>query len=76
MRKAGGITVTVGSFGSDPTEISIDKDTSIREALEEAGISTGSAEKIYVNGERATLRDILEDGDVVNVVSSKEAGSR
>jgi hypothetical protein len=42
--------------------------------LDEAGIELSGNEKVWVNGERANLADILEDGDVVNIVSSKEAG--
>ena len=75
MRPANdGITVKIGRFGSDTSTVNLDKDTTVGDALEEAGISVGSNEKIWVNGDKATLRDILEDGDVVNVVSPKEAG--
>ncbi len=74
IKKGDDITVKIGRFGSDTSTVSIPENTSVGDALEEAGISVGSNEKIWVNGEKATSRDILEDGDVVNVVSPKEAG--
>ncbi len=77
MIKANGndITVKIGRFGSEAQSVNLPKDSTIQAALSEAGIRLGEEEKVWVNGERATSRDILEDGDVVNVVSPKEAGA-
>lgn len=69
------IKVTIGRFGSEPQEVSVQKDSTIRAALEEIGISLGSDDKVWVNGQRAGLRDILDEGDIVNVVTPKQAGS-
>jgi len=77
MRRAkGSISITIGRFGSDPEQYDLAKDSTVKEALEEAGISLESAEKVWVNGDRANSRDILEEGDVINVVTPKEAGAK
>jgi sulfur carrier protein ThiS len=73
MRKSG-ITVRIGRFGHEPETVELEADCTVEDALEAAEISFSSAEKVVVNGERATARDILEDGDIVNVYSPKEAG--
>lgn len=75
MRRAENtMTVTIGRFGSEPQEVEILKDSTIREALAEVGVSIGDSDKVWVNGQRANLRDILEPADIVNVVTPKQAG--
>lgn len=69
------IFIKIGRFGSETMSLELNKDATIQEALEEAGISLGGTDKVWVNGERANQRDILEDGDTVNIVTPKEAGS-
>lgn len=68
------ISVRIGRFGSDSSTHSLPKDCTVEDALEEAGIPFSSTEKVMVNGERASSNDILENGDVVNIFSPKEAG--
>lgn len=74
MRKSDEITVKIGRFGSTAQSVTLQKDCTVEEALEAADISFSSTEKVMVNGERASANDILEDGDIVNVFSPKEAG--
>lgn len=68
------ITVQIGRFGSGSQTVELPKDCTVEDALAEAGITFSKTEKVMVNGERASGNDILEDGDVVNVFSPKEAG--
>ncbi len=68
------IKVTIGRFGSEPQEVIIEKDSTIRTALQEVGIEITDSDKVWVNGTRASLRDILDEGDIVNVVTPKQAG--
>lgn len=68
--------ITIGRFGTEPQVVSVPKDSTVREALSEVGISLGDSDKVWVNGTRANLRDILEGGDIVNVVTPKQAGNR
>lgn len=74
MKKSAKITVKIGAFGTDPEEYELPKDASVGDALVEAGMDDRT-KKVYVNGETANRQDILEDGDVLNVVSPKEAGT-
>lgn len=67
--------VTIGRFGSEPQEVFIERDSTIRAALTEVGIEITDSDKVWVNGQRATLRDILEENDIVNVVTPKQAGN-
>jgi len=73
MKKVKRISVVIAKFGSDPEHIEVSTDLTIEEVLRESGTSR-IAEKIFVNGERATLKDIIEDGDNILLVSPKEAG--
>ena len=68
------IRVTIGRFGSEPQEVDLEKDSTVKAGLEEVGITLESSDKVWVNGVRASQRDILETGDIVNVVSPKQAG--
>lgn len=68
------IKVTIGRFGSEPQEVEIEKDSTVRAGLEEVGITVEGSDKVWVNGVRASLRDVLETGDIVNVVTPKQAG--
>lgn len=70
------IKITIGRFGSEPQEVEVEKDSTIRQALDEVGINvSGEDVKVWVNGARANFRDILDDGDIINVVTPKQAGT-
>lgn len=64
--------VQVGKFGDEAEEVKLSSSDSVEDALSACGISH-NGERILVNGVQANLNDELEDGDVVNVVTSKEA---
>jgi len=74
MKKQNRINVIIAKFGSDPEKIEVTKDSTVSEALSDAGIVLNSSEKIWVNGEKANRKDIIEDGDNVLIVSPKQAG--
>ncbi len=78
MRHAdeGQITVQIGRFGSTPVTVHVDEDSTVEEALSAAGISPRSTETIWVDGDKANLNDIVEDGDTINIVTPKQAGLR
>ena len=69
------IKVTIGRFGSEPSDVEIEKDSTVRDALEEIGIDVSGDDKVWVNGTRANMRDILDEGDIINVVTPKQAGN-
>lgn len=75
MKKVKRISVVIAKFGSDPEHVEVAEDLTVEEVLKETGANR-VAEKIFINGERATLKDIVEDGDNILLVSPKEAGIR
>ena len=69
-------TVEISRAGSEAVEVEIQDDvTTLREALEKAGVGMPSgSETIWVRGEEATLDDILNDGDTVQIIGKKDGG--
>lgn len=74
MRKAARINIIIGRFGEEPKKLEVGKGTTVGEALKQAGISLSAAETPWVDGDVATLKDELEDKDVLNIVGRKEGG--
>ncbi len=64
----------VGRFGSDPVEVVVTGAATVASILEKAGIELSDEEKVWVNGSRATRTTKVKTGDIVAVVSPKEAG--
>ncbi len=68
------IAVAVSRFGSDPVIVKLPHNSTVGEALSAAGVAIASREQAYVAGQEARNADILEDGDVVSIVTPKQAG--
>ncbi len=75
MKKVDRISVVSARFGSDPEKLEVPKDSTVDDVLDEAGVNLSSSEKVWINGEKATRKDLVEDGDNVLIVSPKQAGS-
>lgn len=76
MKKANAgsvIAINVVSFGNDPIPLALPVDSTVAEALVAAGVSRGNSE-VFVSGEKAENNDILDAGDTISIVSSKQAG--
>lgn len=69
------IAVAVSRMGSEVVPVTLPKDATVRDALEKAGVSTGSSTEYFVSGVRANMDDVLEDGDVLALVTPKQAGN-
>lgn len=69
------IAVAVSRLGSDPVPVSIAAGSTVAAALAKAGIE-GAKGELFVDGSPANLEDVLENGDVLNIVTPKEAGAR
>lgn len=69
------IAVSVVSFGNDPIALALPVGATVAQALAQAGIAR-SGQEVFVSGETADDNDILESGDVVSVVTPKQAGIR
>ena len=74
MKKSKSIGVVLMRFGSDPEKINVPVNSTVADALEEANMTLDTNEKVWVDGERATKHDVLEEGDNIAIVSPKEAG--
>ena len=78
MRKANNFdgTISISRYGASAVEVEIEDDvTTLDEALENADINDlSTSETIWVNGDKATTSDVLNDGDTVQIVGKKEGG--
>jgi sulfur carrier protein ThiS len=75
MQKANkGITVQVVSFGNDAVSVTLPEGATVSDALAQANI-TRTTQEIFVSGEVAEDSDILENGDVLSIVTPKQAGA-
>ncbi len=74
MKKIKRITTVLMRFGSDPEKIEAPEEATVGDVLSEANMTLASNERVWVNGEKATRQDIVEDGDNIAIVSPKQAG--
>jgi len=70
------IKVIVSRLGSEEIEVSLPVDSTVREALEKAGVPVSDRTEIFVSGVRAEMDNLLDDGDVLALTTPKQAGSR
>lgn len=68
------IAVAVSRLGSDVVPVVLPAESTVRDALEKAGVSTSGHTEYFVSGVRADLDDVLEDKDVLALVTPKQAG--
>lgn len=73
MKKTKRIHVVIAKFGADPEQLDVAENLTVEEVLKESDLPR-EAEKIFINGERAMTKDIVEDGDNILLVSPKEGG--
>lgn len=69
------IGVSVTRLGSDPIAVTLPKDATVRQALEAAGVALGANDEYFVDGIKADFDDILDDRDVLAIVTPKQAGA-
>lgn len=73
---SGSIAVAVSRFGADPVALSLPEGSTVGEALSKAGITPSGAEQVFCAGQAADMSAIVEDGDVLSIVTPKAAGTR
>ena len=74
MPTARNTKVMVGRFGSDPVEVVVTGPATVAKVMEKASIELSDEEKLWVNGKQATRSTKVKTGDIVAIVSPKEAG--
>lgn len=72
----GDIAVSVTRLGSDPILVRLPKGSTVSDALMVAGVTAGSNLEYFVDGQRADANDVLEDLDVLALVTPKQAGAK
>lgn len=66
--------VRVGRFGTDPISVRVSANSTVKIVLQKAEMDLTEVEKIFLNGETAPLSRKVKRGDIVSIVSPKEAG--
>ena len=69
------LTVYISRFGHDEIELEVAEGTTVADVFARAGIALSGREQAFVSGVQATMRSIVEDGDVINIVTPKQAGT-
>lgn len=70
----GEVKVFVSRFGHDPINVSVPVDSTVEYVLEEAGIELTGREEIFILGAKSSMDDLVDDKDVLSVVTPKQAG--
>ena len=68
-----GMTVTISRFGHENMTITLPVDATVGQALSVAGIEVSGSAQMFVAGITATPDAVLEDGDVLSIVTPKQA---
>ena len=80
MRKAtrptasANIEVKVGRYNEKTQSVVVPTGSSVQDVLDQAEISLGASESIWVEGELAEETDTVENGDNLQLVGKKEGG--
>ena len=74
MRQVNEIVVKITRFGADTISVTVPKDSTVEEVLEEGGVTLASNESIWVAGVEGSLSSIMDDGDILSLVGKKEGG--
>lgn len=74
MRKKVGSVIKIARAGEETCEVSFSEGKTLASYFEDADITLASSEEIYVESEAADLEDVLEAGDLVQIVGKKEGG--
>ena len=68
------IEVKIGAYNEPVKTVSLPVSSSVQDVLNEANVELGSAESIWVDGEKVDTTDTVENGDNLQIVGKKEGG--
>lgn len=66
--------ITVARFGHAPQNVTVPTGSTVATVLSTADITLEGREELFVEGVNAESNDILENGDILSVVTPKQAG--
>jgi len=66
--------VRVAELGGKFQEVDIGADATVEDALKSANVDYSRSKELRINSEKAALEDILEEGDVVQLIPNVEGG--
>lgn len=69
------IAVSVARMGQESLPLALPSGSTVRDALAKAGVSGSARTEYFVSGVRADMDDVLESGDVLSLVTPKQAGN-
>jgi len=67
------INVFIARMGYDEVEIEIASGATVAEVFRQAGMSPEGREQAFVMGVQATMASVVEDGDIISIVTPKQA---
>jgi len=68
------ISVEITRMGGAVVTVEIPVDSTLEDVLSKAEISLTASETAWVSGNEATMEDIIDDGDTIQLVGKKEGG--
>lgn len=69
------ITVYIARFGHEEVALDVEEGTTVAGVFAKSGIDLVGRQQAYVDGVPALPGSIVEDGDVVSIVTPKQAGT-
>ena len=68
------MAVTIARFGSTPLPLAVPVGSTVDDVVALASIDLEGREELFVEGTKAEGDDVLENGDILSIVTSKQAG--
>lgn len=72
----GNIAVNVSRLGADPIAVVLPEGSTVADALTKSGVTVAANAELFVDGTRAERNDVLDDKDILTIVTPKQAGSK
>ena len=69
------ITVTISRFGHEAKTVTLPEGATVAQALASASITLEGREEMFVEGVSAEQSDVVENGDILSIVTPKQAGA-
>lgn len=71
----GSISVLIGRFGYTPDTVKVPKGATVAAALAAAGVDVEGSQRVSLNGDLVAPSKRVSGGDLISIVTPKEAGA-